>query len=119
MLEGQTQTWRGLSANVSYQFAVATVTQFNNSFPAQHSLLGNWIPQVPRQSLSTQVRYDAPRVAVFSLTGIYNGRQSDDAENLYVLHAFARFDMYAERKVGRGVSVYASAQNVLDRAIEA
>jgi len=119
MLEAQTQAWRGLSGNVSYQFAVATVTQFNNSFPAQHSLLGNWIPQVPRQSVSTRVRYDAPRIAVFSVTAIYNGRQFDDAENLYVLHAFARFDMYAERKLGRGVSVYASAQNVIDRAIEA
>ena len=60
MLEAQTRAWRGLSGDVSYQLAVATVTQFNNAFPAQVNLLGNWIPEVPRESVSTQLRYAAP-----------------------------------------------------------
>jgi outer membrane receptor protein involved in Fe transport len=119
MLEGHSQVWRGLSGDVSYQFAVATVTQFNNSFPAQVNLLGNWIPEVPRQSISTQLRYDAPRVATLIVNAIYEGREFDDAENTAVLHPYARFDLYAERKMGHGLSLYASSQNVLNRTIDA
>ena len=119
MFEAQSQTWHGLSGTVSYQFAVATVTRFNTLFAAQKNLRGNWIPQVPRQAVATQLRYDAPRIALFSAMFTYNGQQFDDAENLYVLHAFARMDVFAERSVGHDLSVYASAQNVLNRAIEA
>jgi outer membrane receptor protein involved in Fe transport len=49
----------------------------------------------------------------------YTGRQFDDAENQFLLHPFARFDVEAERALGRGVSLFAGAQNLLDRAIEA
>ena len=119
MLETQTRAWRGLSGDVSYQLAVATVTQFNNAFPAQVNLLGKWIPEVPRHSLSTQVRYDAPKLATFIVNAIYEGHEFDDAENKSVLHPYARFDLYAERTIGRGFSLYASSQNVLNRTIEA
>ena len=119
MLEARSQTWRGLSGDVSYQFAVATVTAFNNSFPAQKNLLGNRIPEVPRQSLSTQLRYERASVGTLVASAIYEGREFDDAENTQVLHAYARFDLYVERALGHGLSVFMSAQNVLDRAIEA
>ena len=119
MLESQTRAWRGLSGDVSYQFAVATVTKFNNAFPAQVNLLNHWIPEVPRQSVSTQLRYDAPRLATFIVNAIYEGHEFDDAENVAVLHPYARFDLYAERTIGHGLSLYASSQNVLNRTIEA
>jgi outer membrane receptor protein involved in Fe transport len=119
MFEAHSQSWRGLSGDVSYQLAVATVTQFNNSFPAQKNLLGNWIPEVPRQSLSTQLRYEAPRVATFIADAIYEGHEFDDAENTAVLHPYSRFDLFAERKIGHGLSLYASSQNVLNRRIDA
>jgi len=119
MLESQTRVWRGLSGDVSYQLAVATVTQFNNSFPAQVSLLGHWIPEVPRQSLSAQLRYAAPRIATFIVNAMYEGHEFDDAENVAVLHPYSRFDLYAERRIGHGFALYASSQNVLNRTIEA
>ena len=119
MLEAQPRAWRGLSGDVSYQFAVATVTQFNNAFPAQVNLLGHWIPEVPRQSLSAQLHYDAPKVATFIVNAMYEGHEFDDAENTSVLHPYSRFDLYAERTIGHGFSVYASSQNVLNRTIEA
>ena len=119
MLEARSQSWRGLSGDMSYQFAVATVTAFNNSFPAQKNLLGNRIPEVPRHSLSTQLRFERASVGTLVASAIYEGREFDDAENTQVLHAYARFDLYAERSLGHGLSVFMSAQNVLDRPIEA
>ena len=120
MFEANSHAWRGLSGDVSYQLAVATVTQFNNaSSPTQTPLLGKWIPEVPRHSLSTQLRYERSSLATFIVNAIYEGHEFDDAENSMVLHPYSRFDLYAERVMGRGFSIYASSQNVLNRMIEA
>ena len=119
MLEGQSETWRGLSAGVGYQFAFATVTAFRSDSPAQPDLLGKWIPEVPRQSVTANVSYTAPRVAVFHLFASYQGQEFDDALNQSLLHPYARFDLSAERTLGHGFSVFAGTQNLLDRAIDA
>jgi outer membrane receptor protein involved in Fe transport len=120
MLEANSHVWRGLSGDVSYQLAAATVTQFNNaSSPAQTPLLGKWIPEVPRHSLSTQLRYERLWLATFIVNAIYEGHEFDDAENSMALHPYARFDLYAERGMGHGFSIYASSQNALNRMIEA
>ena len=119
MVEGQTATWRGLDASFGYQLAVATVTAFNSSSPAQANLTGNWIPEVPRQSVTSVVNYVWPKVASFHAIGSYEGKAFDDAANEYVLRPYARVDVMAERNLGRGFSVYAGAQNVLNRTIDA
>ena len=119
MVEGQTATWRGLDASFGYQLAVATVTAFNSSSPAQVDLKGNWIPEVPRQSVTGVVNYVWPKVATLHGFGIYEGKEFDDAANQYLLHPFARVDVSAERVLGKGFSVYAGAQNLLNRTIDA
>jgi len=119
MVEGQTATWRGLDASFGYQYAVATVTAFNSSSPAQVDLKGNWIPEVPRQSVTGVVNYVWPKVATFHGFEIYEGKAFDDAANEYVLRPFARVDVSAERVLGKGFSVYAGAQNLLNRTIDA
>ena len=119
MVEGQTATWRGLDASFGYQLAVATVTAFNSSSPAQANLTGNWIPEVPRQSVTGVVNYVWPKVATFHGFGSYEGKAFDDAANEYVLRPYARVDVSAERDLGKGFSVYAGAQNLLNRTIDA
>jgi outer membrane receptor protein involved in Fe transport len=119
MVEAQTQEWRGFDASFGYQLAVATVTAFNSSSPAQANLTGNWIPEVPRESVTATANYVAPRVAGFHVIGSYTGREFDDAANQYVLRPYARFDVSAERELGHRVSVFAGAQNVLNRTIDA
>ena len=119
MVEGQTATWRGLDASFGYQLAVATVTAFNSSSPAQENLTGNWIPEVPRESVTGVVNYLWPKVASFHAIGSYEGKEFDDAANEYVLRPYARIDVSAERVLGRGISLYAGAQNVLNRTIDA
>jgi outer membrane receptor protein involved in Fe transport len=119
MLEAQSAKWRGLDASVGYQLAVATVTAFNTSSPVQDNLTGKWIPQVPRESVVMTANYAAARVANFHAIASHTGQQYDDAENQYLLHPYARFDLSADREVGRGLSVFAGGQNLLDRAIDA
>ena len=119
MVEAQTETRHGLDASVGYQLAVATVTAFNTASAVQANLTGKWIPEVPRQSVTATVNYAAPRVASFHVIASYQGQEFDDAANQYLLHPYARVDASAERALGRGLSLWAGAQNVLDRAIQA
>ena len=118
MVEGQTATWRGLDASFGYQLAVATVTAFNSSSAAQANLTGKWIPEVPRESVTGTVNYVRPFASLHVIAS-YEGREFDDAANEFLLRPYARVDVSAEREIGRGWSVYAGAQNVLNRTIDA
>jgi outer membrane receptor protein involved in Fe transport len=119
MLETQSQSWHGLDTTFGYQLAIATVTAFNSSSSAQANLTGNWTPEVPRQSITSTVNYAAPHVAAFHLIASYQGREFDDAANQFVLHPYARFDVSSERALPHGLSLFAGAQNLLNRSIDA
>ena len=119
MLEGQSARWRGFDAGFGYQVAVATVTAFNSSSPAQSNLTGKWIPEVPRQSVTATANYTDQRVASFHVIASYSGQEFDDAQNQFRLHPYARFDVSAERKMRWGFSLFAGAQNLLNRQIDA
>jgi outer membrane receptor protein involved in Fe transport len=119
MLEAQSNPWHHFAAAFGYQLAVATVTAFNSSSAAQANLTGKWIPEVPRQSLTSTLNYIAPRVASFHVITTYTGQAFDDAANTFLLHPYARFDASADRKLPHGLSLFASAQNLLNRSIDA
>ena len=119
MVEAQSTRWRGFDASLGYQFAVATVTAFNSSSPAQSNLTGKWIPEVPRNSVVATANYAAERVANFHLIASYAGQEFDDAQNQFRLHPYARFDVSADRRLRWGLTVFASAQNLLNRQIDA
>jgi outer membrane receptor protein involved in Fe transport len=119
MVEAQTVRWHGVDASFGYQLAVATVTAFNTSSALQNDLTGKWIPQVPREAVTATANYVAPRVASFHVIASYTGQQFDDAENQYRLRPYARFDVSADRELAHGLSLFAGAQNLLNREIEA
>ena len=119
MVEGESKRWRGFDAGLGYQFAVATVTAFNSNSPAQSNLTGKWIPEVPRHSVTATANYTAERVASFHLSASYSGQEFDDAQNQFRLHPYARFDVSAERRLAWGLSIFAGAQNLLNRQIDA
>jgi outer membrane receptor protein involved in Fe transport len=118
-LEARLERRHGFDAALSYQLAFATVTAFNSSSPAQANLTGNWIPQVPREAVAATANYAAPRIGTFHLIASYTGEQFDDAANQYVLHPYARFDVAADRDLRHGLSIFAGAQNLLNRTIDA
>jgi outer membrane receptor protein involved in Fe transport len=119
MIEAQSANWRGFDAGFGYQLAVATVTAFDSSSPAQSNLTDKWIPEVPRQSVTATANYTDKRVASFHVIASYSGQEFDDAQNQFRLHPYARFDVSAERKLRWGFSLYAGAQNLLNRQIDA
>jgi outer membrane receptor protein involved in Fe transport len=119
MIEAQSASWRGLNGSFGYQLAVATVTAFNSSSTAQSNLTGKWIPEVPRQSVTVTANYSASRVASFHVIASYEGQEFDDALNQYRLHPYGRVDVSADRKLRWGFSLFAGAQNLLNRQIDA
>lgn len=100
-----------LSATVGYQYAHAIVTKFS----ADPTLIGTWIPDVPRESATAQIRYRSPRIGQFILSARNSGRAYDDSENTLILHSFFQLDLYGERQIGHGFAAYLSIQNMLDR----
>ena len=119
MVEAQTNSWRGVDASFGYQLAVATVTAFNATSAVQSNLKGNWIPEVPRESVTATANYVTPRFVNIHLIASYSGREFDDAANQYVLHPYARFDLSVDRQLGHGLALTAGAQNLLNRSIDA
>jgi outer membrane receptor protein involved in Fe transport len=117
MLEAQSSTWQHLNATFGYQLSIATVTAFNSTSPAQFNLLGKWIPEVPRQSLTSTVNY-SPRLLNAHLFASYTGQAFDDAANTFLLHPYARFDLSLDRTLPHNLSLFASAQNLLNRQID-
>jgi len=119
MFEAQSARWHSLNATFSYQLAIATVTRFNSSSPLQANLVGNWLPEVPRESLTSTLNYTAARIAAFHLIASYQGQEFDDSANTFLLAPYARFDLSADRTLTHHLSIFAASQNLLNRTIEA
>jgi outer membrane receptor protein involved in Fe transport len=105
---------RDLSLNLGYEYAHAIVTNFS----AQPTLVGLWIPDVPRHTTTAQLRYRAGSRADFTLAARETGHAFDDSSNTYKLHAFFVLDASAEARVRPHMTAFVSFQNLLNRAIE-
>ena len=97
-----------------YQYALATVTRFDQN-PA---LIGNWIPQVPRNTGTAQATATSKRWGTFSIQGRATGRQFDDDKNRFLLHGFFRFDAFASYPIAHHWEVFAAGENLFDRTIQ-
>jgi len=113
-LDYATQPARWISLVGGYQYANATVTKYAQ----EPYLVGKWIPQVARNMATAQLRLSDPRLGVLSLQARNSGRQYDDDANQYLLVSYFRLDVYGSRDIGRHVQVYASGENLFDRAIQ-
>jgi outer membrane receptor protein involved in Fe transport len=99
-----------LDLSVGYQFVDAKVS----SFPASPGLVGLWIAQVPHNALTFQARYSNPHIVVLSIDGRMIGKQFDDDLNAFPLGRFFVLDVSASRSIGRGVELFAAAENLFD-----
>jgi outer membrane receptor protein involved in Fe transport len=102
-----------LSLNFGYQYAHAVVT----AFKAQPGLVGLWIPDVPRQTATAQLRYQRG-AGSYTIAARDSGRAFDDSSNIYELRSFFVLDAYADYKIHSHMSLYVSFQNLLDRSID-
>ena len=103
-----------LAVDGGYQYADATVTKF----APQPSLVGNWIPEVPRNMATAQVAFQRPRIGELSLQGQLSGREWDDSGNTLLLHGYFQLDAYASHHFGQYVTAFASGENLFNRSIE-
>jgi len=94
-----------------YEFVDATVVQF----PANTSLIGLRIPEVPRHQFTLQGRYANPRLFTLSVQGRYSGAQFDDDQNTLLLPRYFALDLLASRSLSHGVEVFGAFENLLDQ----
>ncbi len=100
-----------ISATLGYQYSHAVVTQFS----AQPALVGNWIPDVPRQSFTAQLRAATPRLGSLTLAARAGGRAYDDSANTYVLNPFFSLDLAARHNFGSHWTATATINNLLNQ----
>lgn len=107
-VEAEARVTNTVSLSAGYQFLDATVLKF----PANTSLEGLFIPQVPRHLLTFQARYSNPRVLTFALQGRAASTQFDDDQNLLPLDPYFALDALALRSLGKGFEVFGAFENL-------
>ena len=104
-----------LTVTGGYQYAVSTVTKYQ----VDPALVGNWTPQVPRNSATLQVQMERRRIGLISVDLRTSGRQFDDQANQFELAGYAEVDLYAEHVFGHRWKVYSSVSNLTNEAVQA
>ena len=99
---------RAISATLGYQYANAVVTKFS----AQPTLVGNWIPEVPRQSFTAQVHATSKRLGELTLAARASGTAFDDASNQFQLGSVFSLDVSGHRSLGPHLEANFLIQNL-------
>jgi outer membrane receptor protein involved in Fe transport len=103
---------RGWTASAGYLLVDPRV----ESFPADVALEGRRLPQVARQQLSFQLRHSGR--TTFAVQGRAAGAQFDDDQNLLRLGGYFTLDALVSRRLGRGVDIFAAAENLTGQRYE-
>ena len=98
-----------------YQFADAAVLSFPADPANNAPLVGNQIPQIPRNQFTLQARYWNPSRLMLSLQGRFVGDQFDDDINTLLLDRYFALDLFVGRSLGHGVEVFGAAENVTNQ----
>jgi outer membrane receptor protein involved in Fe transport len=108
-----------ISATLGYQYAHAIVTRYSppppTSGPIPASLVGNWIPEVPRQNFTAQLRAANSRLGELTLAARASGHAWDDSANTELLSAFVQLDLFARHDFGTHWSATAILTNLLNQ----
>lgn len=99
--------WR---ITAGYLLADATVRRA----PQDASLVGLWIPQVPRHQFTLQTVYAHPQHITAAVQFRAIGKQFDDDQNRLPLSSFAVIDATVARPLGRYFEIFVAVQNLLD-----
>ena len=113
--EWQLQPTPWMTVVGGYQLAISTVTKFQ----ADPTLVGKWTPQVPRNLATLQLRFEQPRLGVFSVDLRASGQQFDDSANQYRLAGYAQVDLYAAHQFRERWTVYGMIQNLTNQPVQA
>jgi len=94
-----------------YLLADATVLEF----PANTTLEGLRIPQVPRHQATFQARYANPSLFTLGIQARAGGQQFDDDQNRFPLDRYFTLDALASRRLTPTFDVFVAAENLLNQ----
>jgi outer membrane receptor protein involved in Fe transport len=103
-----------LNLRTDYLWNRAAVTDF----PADRSLEGLRLPQVPEHRATLTTDFLLPRGFRFGLVGRFVGNQFDDDRNVLVLQRYFQLDARASRTLGESSSVFLSFENLTNTEIQ-
>ena len=102
---------RAIALTLGYQYANAVVTQFS----AQTSLVGKWIPDVPRGSFTAQVHATSKLLGELTVAARASGMAFDDSANSLSLNGFFDLDVSGHRAINRYLDATFLVQNVTNQ----
>jgi outer membrane receptor protein involved in Fe transport len=114
-IDSQMRVTPEISVSAGYLFVNAQVT----SFPVDVTLENLRVPQVAKNQFTSQVQYSNARVANISLQFRAASSQFDDDQNQFRLAGFFTADAFVSRRIGKGLEIYAAAENVFNSRVEA
>lgn len=88
------------------------------SFPANPALENLVIPQVARHQFTFQAQYSNPKFALASVQYRASSSQVEDDQNLLPLGGYGTVDALISRRIGRGIDLFAAAENLFNSKIE-
>ena len=100
--------------SASYQFVDSTVI----SFPANPALVGNQVPLVPRNSVSFQGTWAAPRHFFVALQGRAASNEYDDDQNLFPLGSYFVMSASVTHPIYKGVDIFVAGENITNSNYE-
>jgi outer membrane receptor protein involved in Fe transport len=86
--------------------------------PADPTLQGNRVPQVPRDQAAVQARYAAPGGFTLGLQGRWTSAQFDDDRNLLPLRSARLLDAFVAIPLGDAVTAFVAGENVTNERYE-
>ncbi len=117
-LDGEWRINSSFQVAGGYQYTHAVVSSYTpdpSVVVLNPSLVGKWIPQIPRQQFTLQTRYSNPKYLTATVQGTFVGGQFDDDLNTLLLGRYFSVDVYAGRAIGKGVEAYIAAENVFNQ----
>jgi outer membrane receptor protein involved in Fe transport len=98
---------KGLQISSEYLLTDSTVIKF----PANLTLQGLQVPQIPKNQVNLQLGYISPNWTA-GLQARFVGKQFEDDQNILPLERFFTLDAQISRRVSRHVKLFAAAQNL-------
>ena len=103
-----------LHFSASYQFVNSTVV----SYPGNPALVGNQIPLVPRNSVTFQAAWQAPKHFMVALQGRSASNEYDDDQNLLPLGSYFVLSASVSHPLYKAVDIFVAGDNITNSSYE-
>jgi outer membrane receptor protein involved in Fe transport len=113
-LDGTLRLTKHAEFSAGYIFTGTTVI----SAPQDPTLEGLWLPQVPRNAFSFELRYWNPSRLMLSFQGRYVGPQFEDDQNKLMLDRFFTANVLVGRAIRPGLQAFAAIENLTNQRYE-